>query len=432
MATGDDTIFAVASGQPPAAIAIMRISGPAAFAAASALAGPLALPRQASVRALRDPRTGDVLDRALVICFPGPASATGEDIVELHLHGGRAVIAAVVARLGQLPGLRPAEAGEFTRRALISGRIDLAEAEGLGDLLTAQTEGQRRAAIAAVEGVVSQAVQGWSARLLAVSALVEAALDFADEDDVDEASLPMIRVAVEELADDLAAVLAVLSVERLHHGITVVLAGPPNSGKSTLLNVLAQRDVSIVSSIAGTTRDRIEAAVIRDGIAYILTDTAGLAMATDDPVEAIGIERTRQSLTIADIVLWLGDDAPDQTQTALWLWPRADLDDRASTVPAGRVAVSAKSGLGIDLLWRRIGELARGLLPREDQLALNQRQRALCGDCHHALRDVAGQDDLLIIAEQLRVARRALDKITGATDVEAMLDALFGQFCIGK
>ncbi|MBX9730980.1 MAG: tRNA uridine-5-carboxymethylaminomethyl(34) synthesis GTPase MnmE [Sphingomonas sp.] len=425
------TIFAVASGAPPAAIAIMRISGPMALAAGSLMAGSLPPPRQAVLRSLRHPLTGLLLDRAIVIVFPGPASATGEDMVEFHLHGGRAVIAAVADALQGMEGLRPAVAGEFTRRALIAGRIDLAGAEGLGDLLTAETEGQRRVAMAAVEGVVSRAVTGWSSRLVMISAQVESILDFSDEDDVDETPIDAIRELVSALAGDLAAILAVPPVERLRDGVRLVLAGPPNSGKSTLLNVLVGREAAIVSPIAGTTRDRIEASIIRDGIAYVVTDTAGLAAETDDPIEAIGIDRAHQAIASADILVWLGDDPPaiDGTCPTLWLWPRAD--DRPPS-PPGRLAISAHRGEGIAALWAAIAEAAVTLLPREDQIALNQRQRSLCIDCHEALAQAARSDDLLIIAEQLRRARLALDQITGATHVEAMLDALFGRFCIGK
>jgi tRNA modification GTPase len=427
-----DTIFAVGSGPPPAAIAIMRISGPEAFAAVRRMAGQLPTPRMASLRAIRDPQSGALLDLGVVIAFPGPTTATGEDLVELHLHGGRAVVTAVSGALAALPGFRPAEAGEFTRRALASGRIDLAEAEGLGDLLTAQTEGQRRAAMASVEGKISRAVKQWSARVLDLSAQVEAALDFSDEDDVSELPVVAVRRAVEVLVGDLATCLSVPAVERLHQGIRLVLAGPPNSGKSTLLNVLADRDVAIVSPIAGTTRDRIEAAVIRDGIAYVLTDTAGLASATDDPIEAMGIARAREAVVTADIVLWLADEPPPKERPAIWLWPRADVVDRAQAVPVGRIAVSAHSGQGIPALWAAIGTAAAALLPRTDQLAFNERQRRLCADCLEALATIEGQGDLLIVAEQLRQARLALDAITGATNVEAMLDALFGRFCIGK
>lgn len=425
------TIFAVASGAPPAAIAIMRISGPEALAAGSLIAGVLPPARQAGLRSLRHPLSGLLLDRAIVIAFPGPASVTGEDMVEFHLHGGRAVIAAVADALQGVEGLRPAVAGEFTRRALIAGRIDLAGAEGLGDLLTAETEGQRRAAMAAVEGVVSRAVTGWSSRLVMISAQVESILDFSDEDDVDETPIDAIRELVSALAGDLASILAVPPVERLRDGVRLVLAGPPNSGKSTLLNVLVGRAAAIVSPIAGTTRDRIEAAIIRDGIAYVLTDTAGLAAATDDPIEAIGIERAREAMASADILAWLGDDSPpvDGVCPTLWLWPRAD---ERPLPPPGRLAISAHNGDGIAALWAAIADAAVKLLPREDQIALNQRQRLLCCDCHEALVQAAGADDLLIIAEQLRRARLALDQITGATHVEAMLDALFGRFCIGK
>ncbi|OQW77170.1 MAG: tRNA uridine-5-carboxymethylaminomethyl(34) synthesis GTPase MnmE [Proteobacteria bacterium ST_bin13] len=431
MTADTSTIFAVASGAPPAAIAIMRISGPEALAAGSLIAGTLPLARQAALRSLRHPLSGLLLDRAIVIAFPGPASATGEDMVEFHLHGGRAVIAAVADALQGMEGLRPAVAGEFTRRALIAGRIDLAGAEGLGDLLMAETEGQRRAAMAAVEGVVSRAVTGWSSRLVMISAQVESILDFSDEDDVVETPIDAIRELVSALALDLAAILAVPPVERLRDGVRLVLAGPPNSGKSTLLNVLVGREAAIVSPIAGTTRDRIEAAIIRDGIAYVLTDTAGLAAATDDPIEAIGIERAREAMASADILVWLGDDSPpvDDICPTLWLWPRAD---ERPLAPPGRLAISAHRGDGIAALWTAIAEAAVKLLPREDQIALNQRQRSLCIDCHEALVQAAGADDLLIIAEQLRRARLALDQITGATHVEAMLDALFGRFCIGK
>lgn len=432
MTASAETIFAVASGQPPAAIAVMRISGPRAFDAAIELAGGVPPVRTASLRALRDPESGLLLDRVLVLAFTGPSTATGEDIVEFHLHGGRAVIAAVSAALSRLKGFRPAEPGEFTRRALMNGRIDLAEAEGLGDLLMAQTDTQRRVAVASAEGAVSRAVNRWSDQLLDVSARVEAALDFSDEDDVDEASSGAIASALQPLIAEMTATLAAPAVERLHHGINVVLAGPPNSGKSTLLNALSQRDVAIVSPIAGTTRDRIEASVVRNGLVYVLTDTAGLADGSDDPIEVIGIERTRQSLESADVVLWLGDEPPEQGHEIIWLWPRADVDDRATSVPAGRLPVSGLSGVGREDLWSSIERAALRLVPRDDQLALNVRQRTLCAECLDELTAISGEGDVLIIAERLRRARGVIDKITGATHVEQMLDALFGRFCIGK
>lgn len=424
------TIFAVSSGAPPAAIAVMRISGPDAVAAGRVLAGALPPSRRAGVRVLRDPADGTELDRALVLWFAGPATATGEDLVELHLHGGRAVVAAVSRALAALPGLRQAEPGEFTRRALMAGRIDLAEAEGLGDLLMAETEGQRRRAIAAAEGVVSRAVGGWSDRLLRLSAEVEALLDFSDEDDVaSESAIGDVSRGMEELAAEIGEVLAQPPVERLRDGIRVALAGPPNAGKSTLLNALAGRDAAIVSPIAGTTRDRIEAPVIRDGIAYVLTDTAGLAGTTADPIEAIGIARAEEAVAAADILLWLGDEAPPAREAVLWLYPRADA---RAPAPADRLPLSAVTGEGMAALWAALHRTARSLLPREDRLAVNQRQRALLEDCLGGLSRAATERDLLLVAENLRLARGALDRITGVTHVEAMLDALFGKFCIGK
>lgn len=426
-----DTIYAVSSGAPPAAIAIVRISGAQAVAAATRLCGSLPPPRRTGLRAVRHPHDGSLLDRALVLVFPGPHSATGEDLVELHLHGGRAVVAAVMSALAALPGLRLAEAGEFTRRALVAGRIDLTEAEGLGDLLLAETEGQRRRAIAAAEGEVRRAVTGWSQRLLAMAAQVEAILDFSDEDDVAE------RSTVGGLAHDIAAlaveidtVLAVPPVERLRDGVRVVLAGPPNAGKSTLLNALIGREAAIVSPIAGTTRDRIEAPVVRAGIAYLLIDTAGLATDTADVIEAIGIERANQAMAEADIVLWLGDDAPPARDHVLWLYPRAD--EREPLATDERLIVSARSGEGMDRLWAAIAAEATSLLPLDDQMAMNLRQRQLLSQVAAELHAAGQTDDLLLVAEHFRLARGQLDRITGATDVEAMLDTLFGKFCIGK
>ena len=423
-----DTIYAVSSGAPPAAIAVLRLSGAGAFAAVRALAGDLPEPRRAALRALR--HDGELLDRALVLIFPGPDSATGEDVAELHLHGGRAVVRAIEAALAAMPGLRPAEPGAFTRRALEHGRIDLSEAEGLGDLLMAETDAQRRAAMRAAEGAVRREVEGWTARVLGLAAQVEALLDHSDEEDVANADPgPALRVAATALAREIDAVALRPPVERLRDGIRVVLAGPPNAGKSTLLNALAERDAAIVSPIAGTTRDRIEAPVVRDGVAWLLIDTAGLAEAPGDAIEAIGVARAREALAGADLILWLGDDAP--ASGALWVHARADEASRARA-PEGSIAVSAKTGAGLDALWRRLGECARTLLPPADQIALNQRQRTLCTAAARSLHAAAGEPDLILFAEHLRSARRAFDAITGRADVEAMLDTLFARFCIGK
>ncbi|MFS2108181.1 tRNA uridine-5-carboxymethylaminomethyl(34) synthesis GTPase MnmE [Sphingomonas sp. Sphisp140] len=426
-----DTIYAVSSGAPPAAIAVLRVSGPQAFEVVRDFAGDLPEPRRAAVRALHDPADGALLDRALVLCFPGPRSATGEDLAEFHLHGGRAVVRAVEAALAARPGLRSAEPGEFTRRALQHGRIDLSEAEGLGDLLMAETETQRRSAIRSAEGAVRRAVEGWTDRLLGLAARVEAELDHSDEDDVaDAALLPAIRSGAASLAADIEAVADRPPVERLRDGIRVVLAGPPNAGKSSLLNAMAGRDAAIVSPISGTTRDRIEAPVVRGGIAWLLIDTAGLAELPGDEIEAIGIARAQAALAEADILLWLGDETPPAHAHLLWLNPRADLPERMSV--EGRISLSSHTGEGLDALWEAMAGLARDLLPPPDLMALNGRQRGLCQSAAAALQAISHESDLLLIAEQLRSAMRAFDAITGRAGVEAMLDALFGRFCIGK
>ncbi len=423
------TIYAVSSGRPPAAIAVVRISGPAACTAAETLAGRLPAPRHASLRGLRD-ADGALLDRALVIVFPGPRTATGEDLVEFHCHGGRAVIAAVERALSLVPGLRPAEPGEFTRRALTNGRIDLTEAEGLADLLEAETEGQRIAAINAAEGRVSQAVRGWMNDVAMLSARIEAMLDFSDEDDVasDAAAFDAIRLGVDALADRIARVVDAPPVERLKDGIRVVIGGPPNSGKSTLLNLMGERDAAIVSSISGTTRDRIDVPVMRGGIAYVLTDTAGL-IDTLDPVEAIGVTRAEQAITTADILVWLADTAPPRDD-AIWVHARADLAGR-DVVPAGRgTAIAQTDPASIDRLWDELHRRADALLPRSDGVALKAHQRRQCVAAITTLKETSG--DPLIVAEHLRRARSFLAEVLGLDATGEMLDALFGRFCIGK
>ncbi len=428
------TIYAVSSGAPPAAIAVVRISGPRAIDAAERLMTHIPDPRVPALRRLTDADTGDMLDRALVLRFDAPATATGENLVELHLHGGRAVVAAVLGALSKIDGLCEAEPGEFTRQALTNGRIDLTEAEGLGDLLAAETESQRRAAITAAEGAIGRLVDGWAARALALSARAEAQIDHSDEDDVgDVGDLPVIRRDMAALASEIAAVLAEPPVERLRDGIRVVLAGPPNSGKSTLLNRLIGRDVAIVSPIAGTTRDRIEAPVSRDGIAYLFTDTAGLREAGDDAIEAIGMDRAREAVETSDIVLWLGDDDPPPVDgpVMIALHARSDLIKRKGT-GGNRLALSAETGEGMDALWRVIQQAAESRLPTLDRPALNARQRVLAGDARDWLNSGIAEHDVILIGESLRAARAAFDRITGRADVEAMLDSLFSRFCIGK
>ncbi|RHW17689.1 tRNA uridine-5-carboxymethylaminomethyl(34) synthesis GTPase MnmE [Sphingomonas gilva] len=426
-----DTIVALSSGRPPAAIAVLRASGPAAIAAAQAIAGTLPPPRRAALRTLRDPADGSTLDRALVLVFPGPRSATGEDLVEFHVHGGRAVAAAVEGALVAQAGCRAAAAGEFTRRALENGRIDLVEAEGLADLLTAETESQRRRALDAAEGHVSRRIGLWADRVLGLSARAEAILDFGDEDDVavDEAAIGREALA---LAEEMAAVLDQPPVERLHQGPLIALAGPPNSGKSTTLNALAGRDAAIVSPIPGTTRDRIELAVVREGRAYRLVDTAGLRSRGDDEIEEEGMARARLAVEAADLLLWLGDESPPEVAaTTLWLQPRSDLAGRSALRPGRALAFSAVTGEGLAELWRLIADRCSALLPSEDDLALNARQRGCLREAQRALADMESSD-MLVVAEHLRAARYALDRLLGRVGAEEMLDALFGRFCIGK
>ena len=406
---------------------MIRISGPEADAAVQALAGALPEPRTARLANLR--HHGEILDRALVIRFPGPHSVTGEDVAEFHLHGGRSVVAAILAALAKLEGLRSAEPGEFTRRAFEHGRIDLSEAEGLADLLMAETQSQRRAAQALAGGALSRQVEAWQSRLLALAAELEALLDFSDEGDVETRLSVDSRQALARLIGELEAFLSRPPVERLREGIKVVIAGPPNSGKSSLLNVLAGREAAITSEIAGTTRDLVEAPTAIGGAPFLLVDTAGLRD-SKDTIEAIGVERAHASLATADLILWLGDpdDCTDRDRTIL-LHPKADIstgDARAD------LAVSARTGEGIDNLVQLLIARTRALLPAEGEIAINARHRAALKDCLDWLREAEAVGDPLIVAEALRQARTALDRVTGRAGVEDMLDALFGRFCIGK
>jgi tRNA modification GTPase len=417
-----DTIYALSSGAPPAAIAVVRISGPRADAAIEALAGALPEPRRATVSTLRV--DNEVLDNAIIIRFPGPKSATGEDVAELHLHGGRSVVAAVRAALAAMTGLREAEPGEFTRRAFENGRIDLAEAEGLADLLEAETESQRRAALALAGGALSRQVETWQARLLALAAEVEAALDFSDEDDVAPLAADF-PARLEALRAELASWLARPPAERLKDGLRIVIAGPPNAGKSSLLNALAGRDAAITAATPGTTRDLVEAPVAIAGTPFLLVDTAGLRESADE-IEAIGVGRAEASIAAADLVLWLGDPAFAPPR-AILVHAKADLGPAPG--PAD-IAISAKTGLGMEALARLVIGHSACLLPAEGEVALNRRHRAALQQARDALAEA--DPDLLILAERLRVARGALDRITGRAGVEDMLDALFGRFCIGK
>lgn len=424
-----DTIYALSSGAPPAAIAIVRISGPSACTALKMLAGALPLARHASFRELRD-SSGAILDSALVLWLPGPGTATGEDICELHLHGGRAVVTAVERALAEIPGLRSATPGEFTRRAFLNGRIDLAEAEGLADLLAAETELQRRSALAMAGGTFSRALEDWRERLLEVSASLEAVLDFSDEDDVVALSADFSR-HVHGLRAEMTEWLDRPRAEALRDGFMVALAGPPNAGKSTLFNALVESEAAIATPIAGTTRDVLTRPVAMEGVPFVFADTAGLRNEVGDTVEAIGVERAWAAMRDADLVLWLGPEGEGPAQS----WEiEAQIDRENLEYPKiqPRHRVSAVTGEGLPVLRAALVSAARSQLPTPGQAALNERQHQLLAQARDVLEGVEEMRDPLLVAEQLRLARLAFDALIGRTATEDMLDGLFGRFCIGK
>lgn len=423
-----DTIYALATGRPPAAVGIIRVSGPKAHEAGVALAGTLPEPRHAAVRELREPG-GDLLDEALLLRFDSPASFTGEKVVEFQCHGGRAVVDAILAALAGMQGLREARPGEFTRRAFENGRIDLTEAEGLADLIEAETESQRKAALAMAEGGLRRQIDDWRRRLLTLSARAEVAIDYAEEDEV--GGDPVLSIECLALAKELADWLARPRVEPLKDGVRIVVAGPPNAGKSSLVNAIAGSDRAIVTAVPGTTRDHIDVPLSIAGVPILLTDTAGLRD-SDDQVEAIGVERARSLVESADILLWLGDPGVMPAHPrAIPVHARADQPGR-EVAPHDSVATSALTGEGIADLLARIGESARSILPAEGALALNRRQAAHLQQAHDALQHAGKARDFVLQAEDLRVSRETFDRLTGRAGVEDVLDTLFGRFCLGK
>jgi len=440
--TDTDTLFAPATGFGRAAVAVIRISGPAARDVLTALCGTLPAPRRLALRRIRNPADGSEIDRALVAWLPGPDTYSGEDMAELHLHGGSAVRMGVLGVLAGLPGCRAAGPGAFTRRAVLNGRMDLAEAEAVADLIDAETEGQRRQALRQLDGALSRQVAAWRAEAIDCLAAAEAALDFADEGDVDDAGLDAAlfrRAAL--LRDQIAAALRDgRRGERLRDGFTVVLAGAPNAGKSTLLNALSRRDVAIVSDTPGTTRDAIEVRLDLGGLPVLLVDTAGLRDAAE-AVEAEGIRRTRARIETADLVLALvppGGVEPDLAGTAapiLSVHTKADLLASLQTPQSGGVVrVSARIGQGLTDLLDAIQAQAETGLGQGDALITRARHRAALDACAaHLDRLLAGVDGPPeLAAEDLRLAARALGEVGGHVGVEDVLDRLFAGFCIGK
>jgi len=437
------TIFALSSGRPPAAIAVVRVSGPRAGEALTALGGKLPEPRKAALRRLRHPQTKAVLDEVLVLWFPGPNTETGEDMAELHLHGGRAVIAAVLAELGKLPGLRMAEPGEFTRRAFENGKLDLTAVEGLADLVFAETEAQRAQAMRQLGGALASRADAWREKLIGALALIEARIDFSDEADVPEDLVrPVLDVARELIGEIEETLTSAHCGERLREGLTVAIAGPVNAGKSSLLNRLARREAAIVSPHAGTTRDVIEVHLDLGGYPVTLLDTAGIRE-SDDPVEQDGVRRAQARAAAADLVLWVVDATAEgnlirprnNEQKNQWiirnkidLRPDAQISDEDQGFD-----ISSKTGDGVDRLVTAIANFA-GAYFGVGELAIVTRERHRVALQHtlEALRRslVAKAEEL--IAEELRLAARALGRLTGRVDVEEVLDVIFRDFCIGK
>jgi len=422
-----DTIFAVASGAGQAAIAVMRLSGPASRDLLGALCGRMPPPRRASFRRLRD-SDGAELDQGMVVWLPGPGSYTGEDAAEFYLHGGRAVLSGVADALVAL-GARPAEPGEFTRRAYLNGRMDLTAAEAVHDLIAAETEAQRRQALRQLDGALGTLYGGWADRLRLLLAQQEALIDFPDEDLPPEVEAQVVA----ELAALHGEVTAHLDDghrgERLREGLVFAVTGRPNVGKSSLVNALAERDVAIVSAIPGTTRDALETRVVLGGVPVTLVDTAGLRETTDE-IEAEGVRRARARAAAADLVVAVieaGDEASDGDVLA------ANKVDLGGGVPDGALGVCALTGAGLDALRTRLAEAARALTDSAGPPPLTQaRHRAALQEAVARLAGAQVADLPELRAEDLRLALRALGRITGSVGVEDILDTLFARFCIGK
>ena len=457
------TIFALSSGRPPAAIAVVRISGPQARLALERLAGRVPQPRQATLVRVRESKNGEVIDEALALWFPAPASETGEDVAELQLHGGHAVIAGVLKAISAVKDCRMAEPGEFTRRAFENGKLDLTAVEGLGDLIAAETAAQRRQAFRQLKGLIGDRAEGWRKRLIDALALVEARIDFSEEADVPEDLIsPAVKIA-RGLRDEIAAALADGGRgERLRDGLVVAIAGPPNAGKSTLFNRLARREAAIVSPFAGTTRDVIEVHLDLDGYPVTVVDTAGIREAAE-PVEQEGVRRARARAAAADLVLWVTDVSVEGRASAQLPGLKGDapqwlvenkVDLLKASASSGSVArscghpkryefefvfsISAQRGEGLDALFGALAEFARKSFPvAEAAVVTRARHRGALEDTAAAL-DRAGAESAAkipreeVIAEELRHAAWALGRLTGRVDVEDVLDKIFRDFCIGK
>ena len=433
----NDTIFALSSGGLPSGVAVIRLSGPTAFDICRQIVDSLPEPRKAALRSLHR-QDGQLLDQGLVLLFPAPASFTGEDCVELQIHGGKAVVSAVLEELATFPGARLAEAGEFSRRAFENGRIDLVEVEGLSDLINAETEMQRRLALEQMTGHVSAIYEGWAERLKFARAMIEAELDFSEEEDVPGSVSDRVWEDMRQLAGEIGDHLVrSKGGEIIREGLKVVISGLPNAGKSTLFNALVQRDAAIVTSIPGTTRDVLQTDIVIDGFPVCLFDTAGLRE-TDDVVEQLGVRRARTATENADVVLYLHsaeltahEIQINTTGRILHVWTKSDIHTKPDDFG---IAISADTGDGLDALKSLIVEDAKALTANGLVLASRQRQLTALRAAQAQIETACISDRLTLDlrAEMLRQAGNELGRITGRVDVEQLLDVIFSQFCIGK
>ena len=435
-----DTIFAIASGSGISGIAVLRLSGPRVTQVIEMLAGKLPVPRHATLLRLRDPADGETIDRALVLSFPAPASFTGETYAELHLHGSRAIQHRMLGLLAALPGCRPAEPGEFTLRAFRAGKMDLTEVEGLGDLLAAETEAQRKQALRLMEGALGRRADAWRAEIVEAQALIEASIDFSDEDDVPPELVARVADLARQLAASMRAELRLGEAgEIIREGFHVVIAGPPNVGKSSLMNALARRDVAIVSPYAGTTRDLIEVRLDLAGLPVVLTDTAGIRDSAD-AVESEGIRRGLGAAGRADLVLWLFESgARDTGARPAFAAPVVEIATKADLHgldPRAALSIAATTSAGLPALLDVIArEAGARLAGAEGALVNRERHRqglAAAATALVAAAEATPATPPELLAEHLRAAAAALARLVGRIDVEEVLEAIFARFCIGK
>ena len=442
------TIYALSSAAGRAAVAVIRISGPRAGTILNVMAPPRPKPRTNALRDILHPENATILDKGLILWFPGPRSFTGEDFAEIQIHGGRAVVAAVLEAIGRIPDCRIAEAGEFARRAFHNGKLDLAEAEGLADLLSAETEAQREQALRQAKGELSALIESWRSSIVESLSYVEATIDFSDETDVAKDIFDKARSIIQTLEISISHYLDDANRgEILRDGFRVVLAGPPNVGKSSLLNALARKEAALVSEEAGTTRDVIEVHLNIEGFPVILSDTAGLRQ-TEMRIESAGILKALETVREADLILCLIDPNSPQKQIPEDLKPYADrillvfnksdlIKDRSDlALPDDGILLSAKSGQGIKDLTKRLGEIVKHRLANRTHTPsiTNARQRALVLEAHRNLKSFLEKNphDVELRAEDLRHAAHSLGRLTGRIEVEEILDRIFSRFCIGK